>query len=153
MMGFLRLYMMELNNLTIKEYVRNIIRDFPINEFKKTKVDYLGNSLFSFSFETIPDVKVLKRYTDGSTIEQYKFLLVSTRLYTNDDRIMLENSGVFEMFSNWLESLVLIPPKNANFKPVKFETLGHVFINDNDTEQARYTQEIKFIYQVNKIYN
>lgn len=143
---------MELNNLSIKEYVRNIISQFPIKEygFNKLSVDYLTSELFSFSSETIPDTKILKKYVTGDTVEQYKFLLVSNMLYTNDIRIMLDNSGVFEMFSNWLESLELEKPKNANFTPIKFNTLGHVFINDNDTEKARYTQEIQFIYSKRK---
>lgn len=135
---------MEFNS--IKEYVKNIISSFPIDDFKNISIDYLDSELFSFSIETIPDIKVITKYVDGATLEQFKFMIISNRLYSNNDRIMLDNAGVFEVFSDWIENLKLIKPKELNINPIKFETLGHVFIHDNDSEKARYTQEIRLIY-------
>lgn len=131
---------------SIKEYVKNIISSFPIDDFKNVSIDYLSNDLFSFSIETIPDIKVITKYVDGSTMEQFKFMVISNRLYSNNDRIMIENAGIFEKFSDWIENLKLPSLKESNINPIKFETLGHVFIHDNDIEKARYTQEIRLIY-------
>lgn len=131
---------------SIKEYVKNIIASFPIDDFKNISIDYLDSELFSFSIETIPDIKVITKYVDGATLEQFKFMIISNRLYSNNDRIMLDNAGFFEVFSDWIENLKLIKPKELNINPIKFETLGHVFIHDNDSEKARYTQEIRLIY-------
>ena len=50
-----------------------------------------------------PETEIVKRYTDGSSIRNYRFAIRSAGSYGADVLQQISNSGIFESLSEWLE--------------------------------------------------
>lgn len=112
-------------------------------------VDRLGRDAGCYSIETVPCQPVLKRYADGSTVRQYLFHLVSRENYGPEIRQNLDNLGVYERFSGWLEEQTHrgnLPVLDAGKQALKVEALTVGYAYETGLDAAQYRIECKFTY-------
>lgn len=112
-------------------------------------VDRLGREKGCYSIETVPCQPVLKQYADGSTVRQYLFNLVSQEDYGPEIRQNLDNLGVYERFSSWLEEQTThgkLPVLGAGKQALKVEALTVGYAYATGLDAAQYRMECKLTY-------
>lgn len=84
------------------------LRDYflgcPLLGDKPLNIDYLPERGLEYSIDTTPATEIVKRYTDGSSIRQYLFVIRSVNDYGPDALQNISNSGLFELIADWLET-------------------------------------------------
>lgn len=90
----------------IIEEIREFIKTCPhlktYNNALRINVNYLDEDPTSYSIEEIPCKPVLKKYVDGSTVNQYQFVFCSRESYSSDILDNIDNSGFYENFAEWI---------------------------------------------------
>lgn len=84
------------------EHVREWLRTYEGLK-GRLDVDFLGEDADTYSVDTIPCEKVLKKYKDGSKLEQFQFTISSRRLYEQDIEQNIDNLQFFEDLTAWIE--------------------------------------------------
>ena len=58
----------------------------------------------SFSVNFLPDIKTVRKYVDGSSLEKISFDLVCNRRYGKNATVNSDNFSLFELISLWIDS-------------------------------------------------
>lgn len=84
------------------EHVREWLRTYEGLK-GRLDVDFLGEDADTYSVDTIPCEKVLKKYKDGSKVEQFQFAISSRKYYEQNIEQNLDNLQFFEDLTEWIE--------------------------------------------------
>lgn len=135
--------------MTIIEAVREYLKKCPVLNGERLNVDFLPPDAATYSVDVVPVQPILKQYIDGSSQRQFVFVFATRTYYGDVPRQQLDNLGLFETFSDWLEEqnrVKRFPDLGDRRKVQKMEvtTSGYVFAPDTDT--ARYQIQCKMTY-------
>lgn len=135
--------------MTIIESVREYIKAFPGVSGEKLNVDFLPEEAQSYSVDVIPASEIVKKYVDGSSIRQFLFVFASRAYYGAEIRQQIDNIGLFESFSRWLDTNTqkgIFPRLDGGREARKIEvtTSGYAFAPGEDT--ARYQIQCRLEY-------
>jgi hypothetical protein len=127
--------------------IRDFIKTLAIvDNFTRINVDYLGEKPTEYVIEPIPTERIIKKYTDGSTLNQYVFQFGSREYYSSD---VIENMQIsdfyenFEKIINWCNRQKILP----NVPGVQsIECLNVGTIQDAGTDTAKYSIQMRITY-------
>lgn len=138
----------------IIDSIRNYFLDCPlIDQYSKINVDYLGVDSVEYTIDPVPTEPVLKRYVDGGALRQYLFVFGSREYYGADTLQNMENSGFYQMFSEWIEeqdNLGNLPILTDNKTAAGLEVLTSGYIFDASESMARYQIQARLTYYEDK---
>ncbi len=69
----------------------------------RLNVNRFDCALPSFSINFLPEIKIVRQYFDGSSIEELSFNLVCNRRFGGNSSANSDNSSLFENIADWLE--------------------------------------------------
>lgn len=137
----------------IIESIRDYVSTCPyIADFKRLLVDNLQSDAGAYSVETVPVDRVLEKYVDGSSIEQYAFVIAGRLNYSDEIAQNIKNSGIFEDIQNWFEKQTEadnLPelPSGLTATHIEASTSGCVLNVAGDYSTARYQIQCRLIYE------
>ncbi len=112
-------------------------------------VDWLPDHGVAFSIDATPTSQILQRYTSGSTVRQYEFVLRSVQDYGADTLQNLENSTLYEQLADWMDEQT----KARNFpnlgagrivQSIEAQSAGYLFTVSPDS--GRYQIQCRLVY-------
>lgn len=135
--------------MTMIKSIRDYFLDCPLMLDKKINVDYLGLEANQYTIDNIMADTVIKQYADGGAMKQYVFAIGSREYYNADAINNIENSGFYELFSEWIRAqnkLGNLPtlPGNREARKIEATTSGYLFSIDEDT--AKYQIQLQITY-------
>lgn len=138
---------------TMIKSVRNYFIDCPLMIDRKINVDYLGLEANQYTIDSVPVDTVIQQYADGGALKQFVFAIGSREYYNSDVINNIENSGFYELFSNWIaeqNDLGNLPvlPYNRVATNIETTTSGYLFSVDEDT--GRYQIQLRLTYYEDK---
>ena len=115
------------------------------------RAEYLGKTDNDFTIDTVPTEPVIKRYIDGSTLNQFAFVIGSRQAYGEDTLQNIANSGLFEDIATWIRqqnATGTLPQLDDGMTATKVEALTTTYlIEDNpDIFSARYQIQCRLTY-------
>jgi hypothetical protein len=127
------------------------IRDFiktlaVVDNFTRINVDYLGDSPTEYVLEPIPTERVIKKYIDGSTLNQYVFQFGSREYYSSDVIENMQKSEFYEQFEqviNWCNREGILPIITGI---QSIECLNVGAIQDAGSDTAKYAIQMRITY-------
>lgn len=134
----------------------NIIREHlkkcpHLEEFSKLGVDFLDKEAVNYSIEILPSEPILKKYVDGGSIRQVDFVISSRLFYGDDISVNIENLGLFEKITEWLdENNKDLPLLGEGKEAIGFETTSSGYLFDSAGDTAKYQIQCKFIFKEDK---
>lgn len=136
--------------MSIIEAVRDDLKACPILTGERLNVDFLPEEAVSFSVDVTPVNPVVKKYIDGGSLRQFSFVLASRALYGEELRQQLDNLGLFEDFSDWIEAqnrARRFPDLGTGRRVTRLEvtTSGYVFAPG--VNAARYQIQCRMQYE------
>ena len=135
------------------EEIRTFMMACPyIVNFQHMLVDYLVDKNNSFSIEPVPTDTIIDEYLDGSTVEQYVFVLAGRLHYSDEIRNNIENSDIFENVKEWVKEQSdagNFPALASGLTPTKMEVMssGYLMGVSNDYSSAVYQIQCRLIYE------
>ncbi|MBQ7975405.1 MAG: hypothetical protein IJ300_06935 [Clostridia bacterium] len=129
--------------------IRKYLKDCPLLEGGKIKVDFLPSEANKYSIEPVPVNPLIRKYVDGSCQKQYVFEFASRKSIDANDLTNLENNGFYEQLEAWI---------NENNRAKKFPQLGdgkyaqrvecltHGYNYGQDGKTGRYQIQCRVIY-------
>lgn len=112
-------------------------------------VDYLEDKATAYSINPyLNPSPVIRPYTDGGAYKQYPFYFQSTETYSPDAVDMIENSGFYEAFEEWIEEQNEIGnlPKIDGIQSI--EAMSNGFLFDESGSVAIYQIQCRITYTV-----
>jgi hypothetical protein len=127
--------------------IRDFIKTLAIvDSFTRINVDYLGETPTEYVLEPIPTERVIKKYMDGSTLNQYVFQFGSREYYTSDVIENMQKSEFYEDFEkciNWCNREDILP----NIQGIQsIECLNVGSIQDTSNDTAKYAIQMRITY-------
>lgn len=129
--------------------IRDYLRTCPLLDNNRINVDFLGKEAVEYSIEPTPTDPVIRTYADGGTLRQYLFVFASREWYGPDVRMMLDNSGFFEAFADWIEEQSMrgnLPVLSGRRKSRSLEVLSSGYLFENTTNDAKYQIQLRLVY-------
>jgi hypothetical protein len=127
----------------IREYLKNLSI---VDTFTRINVDYLGDTPTEYVIEPIPTEKIIKKYTDGSTLNQYVFQFGSREYYSSDVVENMQKSTFYEDFEKcirWNNDNNILP----NIQGIQsIECLNVGSIQDTGSDTAKYAIQMCITY-------
>lgn len=115
------------------------LRDFmllcPALGKNKINIDYLPEDTkkagVEYSIDASPCEEIMKRYIGGAAECQFQFMISSVKPYSADTLQQMENSGLFEAVSKWLDkqtNSLSLPdmPSGLTATSIKAVTFGYL---------------------------
>ena len=116
-------------------------------EFDNILADFLGDDATSYTIETIPVEPILRKYTDGSSLNQLVFQFGSREFYDNSVAQNINNLGFYERFQDEIET----NNKNGVLPDIKgiqsIECLNNGTIQDVQNGTAKYVIQMRITYE------
>ncbi|MDL2276383.1 hypothetical protein LJC02_01895 [Breznakia sp. OttesenSCG-928-G09] len=120
----------------------------------KVNVGYLPKETINFSIEEIPNEQgsIVRKYLDGGSERQFLFVFAAMFNYEEATKTMIENSGFFEEFQEWIEKNdveEIYPKLRSGLKPTGIEVLttGYLFYVPESMDRARYQIQCRLTYE------
>lgn len=138
--------------MTIIESVKQFISTCPVfDKLAQVNVNFLPEDTNTYSVEQVPTQQIIKQYIDGSSECQFVFVFASRLQYSDELKNNIDNSGFFELFSNWLEECSRngnLPQMADGLTPLKIEALSNAYLFDiaGDFTTARYQIQCRLLY-------
>ena len=113
------------------------------------RVDFLGNKPVEYAIEVLPCDPVLKRYVGGDTVRQYLFAFGSREYYSQERLQNIENSVVYENFSDWVEEQSQagnLPELPEGMEAQELKVLSSGYLFDGSMSNARYQIQLQLKY-------
>lgn len=135
---------------TIKKSNMQLIKEFietcPLLEGDKINVDYLKDTVYSYSIDRSPTQPTITPFTSGGGKKQITFDFSVTAPLSTNAIENLCNSKFGEDFIEWIET----NNKNKNFPEIdgafKLECLSPSYILEKTKTTAIYIIQINFVY-------
>lgn len=138
---------------TIIEKIKAYFNTNPDIYAREINVNYLGYADGSISIENVPSEPVVKRYSDGATLRQYCFLLVSREAYDGDSTANTEVSKFYENFERWIDTNNnagnLPDLSELGLKAEKLEVVKSGCVYNTAKASARFQMELRLLYKQN----
>ena len=137
----------------IIESIRDYVSTCPyIADFKRLLVDNLQPNAGAYSVETVPVDPVIERYVDGSSTEQYAFVIAGRLNFSDEIAQNINNSGIFEDIQGWFDTQTEAGnfpelPTGLTATEIAATTTGYVFGVAGDYATARYQIQCRLIYE------
>lgn len=127
----------------IREFIKTL--DI-VDTFTRINVDYLGEKPTEYVIEPIPTERIIRRYVDGSTLNQYVFQFGSREYYSSDVVENMQKSEFYEQFEqciNWCNREGILP-NIQGIQSIQCLNVGAIQDTTNDT--AKYTIQMRVTY-------
>lgn len=113
-------------------------------------VDYLGAEAGEYVIEPLPCNQIMKKYVGGGTLKRYDFVFASRRHYSEEIRRTIENCGLLEKLSEWIEAqseLNILPelPEGSSAQWIEVTSSGYLF-SDDGNNTAVYQMQCRLVY-------
>lgn len=136
--------------MSIVEALSIYLNGCPLLAEDRLNVDFLPPAAQSYSIEPVPCESLVSRYTDGTTVRQFLFVLASRELFGEDIAQQVDNLAFYESFAAWLQrqnDAGILPDLGAgrDARSIAAITCGYAFIPGAET--ARYQIQCKLKYQ------
>lgn len=134
----------------IREYFLNCPL---INKRSQINVDYLGVKAVEYTIDSVPVEPILKKYTDGGALKQFVFVFGSREYYGSDVLQNMDNSGFYQLFSEWVEEqndIGNLPMLSGNKEATELKVLTQGYLFDSSEEHARYQIQVRLTYYEDK---
>ena len=120
-----------------------------LSEETPLNVDRLEEEAGSYCLETVPCTPVIRQYMNGSAKKQYLFIFASRDHYSADEVNNLKNLEFFEDLQEWMAEQNIndrlpVLPDGCTAQGV--EVLSGGYVQDNDTQTARYQIQCRLTY-------
>lgn len=125
-------------------------KECPLVTGKKLNVNCLDDKLHSCTIEPVPTNKLIQRYCDGSSLNQYLFVFATREFFDNDALENMKIAEFYEDFERWIEEqneLNNLPILDKGYESIKFEVLSSGYLYDVDETRARYQIQLRLIYE------
>lgn len=137
--------------MTIIESLKVFFSACPELAGGKINVDFLSeHSDAAFSIDSVPCKAIVKRYSDGGTLRQYLFVVASREYYSQDVIQNIENNGLYERISAWVEvqnNLGNLPDlTNATAQSIEVSSTAYLLECDPISGNARYQIQCRITY-------
>lgn len=114
-------------------------------------VNYLADEEDSFSIEEIPSEVIVKKYLDGSSKRQFKFVFTSREPYGVEVLNQLNNSNFYENFTKEIEENNLnniLPVLDNNLTPCSIKVISSAYLVniDENNDTCMYQINLNFNY-------
>ena len=132
----------------IIDEIKKFIKKCPFLKSGRINVDYLSDKPNQYTIDSYPADPIIKRYSDGGQLKQFLFLFGSREYYDENTLQNIENNAFYEMFSDWLEEQNKVGnlPVLGNKESQRIEALSTGYIQDSETNNARYQIQCRLIY-------
>lgn len=135
----------------IVKAIREFVKACPYlpNLYKSLNVDYQGSDVGEYMIESTAADPWVKKYVNGTGVKQFPFNFSSTELYTEDVLENINNSGFFELFSEWLDECTrngVFPALEGNREPMKIFATTSGYMYDAENGKAQYIIQCNFHY-------
>ena len=136
--------------MSVIKAIRDYLLTCPYLSQQNINIDYLGNEAREYSIDKIPCEPIVKQYIDGSSIQQYLFVITSIEAYSKDYIGNQKNIEFYEMFEKWLQT----QNTNKNFPNLQEEVYGIEIIENSsqitrETNTAKYQIKLRVLYRRN----
>lgn len=134
-------------NKPIIECIREYLKDCPLLEGKTIHIDSTGSSTDEYSLKSLRRELVYKKYTDGTVLKQFPFLLTSKGQISMTRDGVSEN-GFYQKLEEWIASNNAddIYPVLENHVPVRVDVITNGHLQAADAEPPEYQMECRLIY-------
>lgn len=139
--------------MIIKEIRKYFLKCPLIDEHAKINVDFLGVDSVEYTIDPVPADSLIKKYVDGGKLKQYLFVFGSREYYGDDTLQNMDNSGFYQVFSEWIEEqneIGNLPKLNGDKQALKIETLTSGYLFDASEKNARYQIQLRLTYYEDK---
>ena len=127
--------------MSIISTVRDYLKTCPLFDNIPITVDFLSASPTEVSIDGVPAPHVIKKYTDGSRLCKYSFILGARFPWYGDESAGFSANEWFEEICGWFEEMSnsgFLPKLPAGLTPIKIEGLPNRFDYDGKNSSARY---------------
>lgn len=130
----------------ITDGIKSFLLNCPYLENNDIGVDFLGSEAYNYTIEIMPGEKVLKKYTDGSSLNEVSFIFASRNFYGTDN---LQNTLFYERFASWLDEstnngILPIIGENLTAKTIEAQSFGYLY--SSGASFARYQIQCRLVY-------
>lgn len=144
--------------MSIMMAVREFLKSCPLFQFAEgdkegeflLQVDYLEEVPLHYALESVPGEPVIKRYTDGSSVRQFPFVLSARNQFDPGQiRTNMEVLEFYENFADWMEQESRagnLPVLEGNKRAVSMEASTHPYLMDMDPQTTRYQMQCRLTY-------
>ena len=130
--------------------VREYISTCPfLDEFARINVEYLDHEKESYTIDAEPGEPLVKRYLNGDSQKQFRFVFASREFYGPDVLQNIENSGFYDRFADWLEqesrkgNLPILP---AGKEAIEIRAVSQGFVFQTNVDEAQYQIQCRLLY-------
>lgn len=141
--------MLQTKSKPIIDRIRDYVLGCGFLQDWKVNVDYLGVEM-SYSINPLPADPLVKKYADGGMVKQFQFAFTSKEVYDADARTSIENSGFYQQFEEWIESMDRsgqLPELGEGKIPLSVSVIQSGYLYDVDTDLAQYQIQCKIEYE------
>ncbi len=89
---------------TILDALHTWLETCPAFDGEGLYVDFMPDTGVHFALDSAPTQPVVKRYTDGSSVRQFRFDLRLQDAYDGEVLQAIANSGLFEQVADWMDA-------------------------------------------------
>lgn len=139
--------------MNIIEALRQWLSDSPVFAAQRLDIDCLASDPESYSIDSVPSERIVKRYCDGATVRRQLFTVSSRAPYGQDLSQQRENIELFEELESWIddqEELGVLPPLGERRRARSVKVLSSAYpieVEDGDqASTARYQIQLELIY-------
>lgn len=113
-------------------------------------VDYLPADAGEYVIEPLPCNPIVKKYVGGGTLRRYDFVFASRKEYSEEVRLLIANSGLFENITGWIEEQSKsekLPelPEGCSAQWLEVTSGGYLF-SDDGNNTAVYQMQCRLVY-------
>lgn len=112
-------------------------------------INFLDGNIDSFSIEEVPTEPILKKYVNGATIRQLKFVFCSREPYGAEILQNIENSNFYEDFANEIETKndkEIFPELGNTLEARSIEVTSTGYTVDVTEDTSMYQINLNFKY-------
>lgn len=138
----------------IIDKIREFILTCPLLDGTDVNVNCLGGNAVCFSVEQVAAEPVVKKYCDGGTLRQCRFVLAVRDSYDEITDFNVEAARLMEKIEAWVEeqnSVGNLPkPEDEKIVPESMEITASCSVSDSTADTARLQTEMRFLYRREK---
>ena len=139
--------------MNVIEHLRQYFLTCPSFDGKRLNIDCLASDPESYSIDSVPTERILKRYMDGATVRRQLFTISSRAYFGPDLKQQRENIELFADLEDWLDAqdaLGLLPSLGTKRRARSVNVLSSAYpieVDDGDQgSTARYQMQLDLIY-------
>lgn len=122
-----------------------------LDEQGRVRVNFLGDTPVEYTIEEVPAEPVIKRYIDGSSLRQFRFVFASREDYDKDALQNMLASDFYARLSDWMEEQTRaghLPQlgEGRTAQSIEAVTTGYALEADPLAKHARYQIQCRFTY-------